>query len=179
MGRSGTRKGSEPSPDFRSIYESEVNYVWVSLCRLGVRERDLEDLTHDVFAKFFQNYAVYDESRPLRPWLFGICARIAWDYRELARNRLETPKPPIERPDPRAGPEEEVSAREDRALVLRALEELTMERRMILVMHDLNGHSMPEIAKVLAHPLNTLYSRLRMARADFLAALLKLGRRTP
>ena len=179
MARSGIREGGDPSPDFRSIYESEVSYVWVSLSRLGVRERDLEDLTHDVFAKFFQNYGAYDPSRPLRPWLFGICARIAWDDRELARNRLETPKPPIDRPDPGADPEEEASAREDRALVLRALEELTMERRMLLVMHDLNGHSMPEIAKVLAHPLNTLYSRLRMARADFLAALLKLGRTKP
>ena len=36
-----------------------------------------------------------------------------------------------------------------------------------------------EIAKVLLHPINTLYSRLRLARADFLAALLKLGRRKP
>jgi RNA polymerase sigma-70 factor (ECF subfamily) len=179
MTRSGTREGEDPSPDFRSLYESEVSYVWVSLSRLGVRERDLEDLTHDVFAKFFQNYDVYDQSRPLRPWLFGICARIAWDYRELARNRLETPKPPLDRPDPRPGPEEEASGHEDRALVLRALEELSMERRMLLVMHDLNGHSMPEIAKVLSHPLNTLYSRLRMARADFLAALLKLGRNKP
>lgn len=179
MQRSGTRVVADPSPDFRSIYESEVNYVWVSLSRLGVPERDLEDLTHDVFAKLFQNYQVYDPSRPLRPWLFGIAARIAWDYRELARNRLETPRPPVERPDPRSGPEEETAAREDRATVLRALEELTMDRRILLVMHDLNGHSMPEIAKVLLHPMNTLYSRLRLARADFLAALLKLGRRKP
>jgi RNA polymerase sigma-70 factor (ECF subfamily) len=179
MQRSGTRERGDPLPDFRSIYESEVSYVWVSLSRLGVRERDLEDLTHEVFAKLFQNFHVYDPSRPLRPWLFGIAARIAWDYRELSRNRLETPAPPIERPDPRAGPEEELSAQEDRALVLRALDELSMDRRMLLVMHDLNGHSMPEIAKILSNPINTLYSRLRMARADFLGALLRLRRTKP
>jgi RNA polymerase sigma-70 factor (ECF subfamily) len=38
-------------------------------------------------------------------------------------------------------------------------------------MHDLEEYTMPEIAHVLGVPLNTAYSRLRLARADFRRAL--------
>jgi RNA polymerase sigma-70 factor (ECF subfamily) len=38
-------------------------------------------------------------------------------------------------------------------------------------MHDLNGHSAPEIAGTLGIPLNTVYSRLRVARTEFAAAV--------
>ena len=38
-------------------------------------------------------------------------------------------------------------------------------------MHDIDGHVMPDIAAALGVPLNTAYSRLRLARADFAAAV--------
>ena len=34
-------------------------------------------------------------------------------------------------------------------------------------MHELDGHAMPEIAAALGVPLNTAYSRLRLAREQF------------
>ena len=53
----------------------------------------------------------------------------------------------------------------------RALDELDMDGRAVLVMHDLEEYSMPEIAQVIDAPLNTLYSRLRLARKKFTAAV--------
>ena len=41
-------------------------------------------------------------------------------------------------------------------------------------MHDIDGHVMPDIAAALGVPLNTAYSRLRLARADFAAAVKRL-----
>jgi RNA polymerase sigma-70 factor (ECF subfamily) len=35
------------------------------------------------------------------------------------------------------------------------------------VLHELNGHSIPEVAEAVGVPLNTAYSRLRVARAEF------------
>jgi len=54
---------------------------------------------------------------------------------------------------------------------MRALEELDLDRRAVFVMHDIDGHVMPDIAAALGVPLNTAYSRLRLARADFAAAV--------
>jgi RNA polymerase sigma-70 factor (ECF subfamily) len=155
--------------EFEALYEAELDYVWRSLRRLGIRNEDLEDLTHDVFAKAFHRFETYDASRPLRPWLFGIALRVASDFRQLSRHRHEFQTQiadPLDPIDQQVPADERLDDERNRVLLERALSGLTMERRAILVMHDVNGHSMPEIAEVIALPLNTLYSRLRLARAD-------------
>ncbi len=152
--------------DFRALYEAEFNYVYNSLRRLGVAERDLEDLIHEVFLAFHRGRDHYDPARPLRPWLFGIAFRISSDYRRRAQHRYEVPEE-REVADATPGADEQLVWRERRPLVLRALDTLDLDRRAVFVMHEIDGCTMPEIATVLAAPLNTLYSRLRLAREEF------------
>jgi RNA polymerase sigma-70 factor (ECF subfamily) len=38
-------------------------------------------------------------------------------------------------------------------------------------MMDIEGHSAPEVSEALGVPLNTVYSRLRVAREEFTAAV--------
>jgi RNA polymerase sigma-70 factor (ECF subfamily) len=45
-----------------------------------------------------------------------------------------------------------------------------VDRRAVLILHDLDEVHVPEIAQALGIPLNTAYSRLRLARAEFAAA---------
>jgi hypothetical protein len=59
-------------------------------------------------------------------------------------------------------------------LVLRALSRMPERQRTILVMHDLDELSMPEIAGLLQVPLFTGYSRLRLARQSFARAVRSL-----
>lgn len=165
-----TSKGARP--DFEALYRAEVGYVLNSLRRLGIHERDLEDVTHDVFFAVYRHLDDFDPSRAIRPWLFGFVYRIATDYRRLLRHRYElaaVDESGLEI-DARS-PEQELELTRKRRLALQALEQLTLDRRAILVMHDLDGHTMPEIAQELGLPLNTAYSRLRLARRDFEAAV--------
>jgi len=46
-----------------------------------------------------------------------------------------------------------------------------LDRRAVFVMHELDKLPVPKIAIALAIPLNTAYSRLRLARADVAAAI--------
>jgi len=157
--------------EFLVVYAAELGYVWSTLRRLGVQERDLEDVCHDVFVVVFRNLAVYDARRPIRPWLFGISFRVASDYRRSARHRREVPGTTREVACS-SPPADEVMVRHERQrLVLRALEALELDRRAVFVMHDIDGHVMPDIAAALGIPLNTAYSRLRLARADFATAV--------
>ncbi len=157
--------------DFRAVYAAEFGYVWNTLRRLGVQARDLEDLCHDVFVVVFRNLDAYDARRPMRPWLFGIAFRVASDYRRSARHRREVPREPTDVPSPSPAADDLVMRRERQHLVVRALEALERGRRAVFVMHDIDGHVMPDIAAALGIPLNTAYSRLRLARADFAAAV--------
>ena len=160
--------------DFRDVYQGNFDFVIRSLRRLGVPERDLEDLAHDVFVAFHRGQKGYDPSRPLKPWLFGIAFRVASDYRRRAANRYEVPDRSGRMPEPidaRETAEQSAARAEDRALVREALAALDLDRLAVLLMHDVEEYSMPEIASALSVGLNTLYSRLRLAREQFAAAV--------
>ena len=67
--------------------------------------------------------------------------------------------------------EQRLSARSQaRKLIARALEAIPHERRGVFVMHDIDGTPIPEVAETFGIPLNTAYSRLRLARRDFESA---------
>ncbi len=163
--------------DFRALYEAEFSYVWSSLRRLGAPSAHIEDLAHDTFVTAWRRMGDFDSSRPIRPWLFGIAFRVASDFRKRAFHRREVSEENLEQlgaEDDRASPVDHVAAREARELVLRALDSMPIERRAVFVMHELDGHAAPEIAEAMAIPLNTAYSRLRLARQDFAAAIKRI-----
>jgi RNA polymerase sigma-70 factor (ECF subfamily) len=160
-------------PDFRTIYEAYFTYVWHSLRRIGVPHTDLEDLCHDVFVAFYRGLESYDRSRPLKPWLFGIAFRVASDHRRRARHRFEVPQVG-DYADHAPAADDRVAERQAHDLVERALGALDADKRAVFILHEIDGQSMPEIATVIAAPLNTLYSRLRLARAEFADAVRRL-----
>jgi RNA polymerase sigma-70 factor (ECF subfamily) len=164
-----------PRPDFRSIFDREFSYVWTSLRRLGVAPRDLEDVTHDVFVEVFRNLVRYDTARPLRPWLFAFAFRFASDYRRLARHRVEVyEEPAAASADPPA--DDVVAARELRAVIMKALDSVELMRRGVFILHEIDALPMAEIAQALGIPVNTAYSRLRVAREEFTATFRLLQR---
>jgi len=168
----------EGPPPFRALFETEFPYVFTALKRLGVRDSDLEDVTHDVFVAVYRSLPNYDATRPLRPWLFGTAFRVASDYRRLARHRRERLGDADAEPvDDEPAADDQVEATEERLLVVEALDALDLDRRAVLVMHDIDGHSIPDVADALSIPLNTAYSRLRIAREQFRAAIHRLRAR--
>ena len=60
-----------------------------------------------------------------------------------------------------------IERKEGKALVQQALASLPLEQRAVFVLHELEGTPIPACVLVLDAPLNTLYSRLRLARASF------------
>ena len=170
-----------PEPlNFSALFDREFSYVWTTLRRLGVGERDLEDMTHEVFLQVYRRWHAYDSARPLRPWLFGFAHRMAADYRRLARHRISLVGDVAAldvAAEGAAGAEAELVERETVALVFRALEQLDFDQRAVLVLHDLDGVQMREAAVALSIPINTAYSRLRLARARFATAVRRLQRK--
>ena len=61
-----------------------------------------------------------------------------------------------------------------RRLVQIALDEIELDRRAVFVLHDIDGFTGEEVARTLAIPLGTVYSRLRLAREDFSAKMRRL-----
>jgi RNA polymerase sigma-70 factor (ECF subfamily) len=166
----------EGAVDFRALFEAECAYVWTTLRRLGVAERDVEDVAHDTFVRVAAHLHEYDPARPLRPWLFVFALRMARDYRRLARHRHEqvgevesAASPMTEHPD------ELLRARDMHTLVMRALDSLDWDRRVVFVACELEERDCADIAAVLGISRNTAASRLRLARTTFTAAVRRLA----
>ena len=136
-------------------------------------------MAHDVFVVVHRKLSDFDPSRPLRPWLFGICFRVALDRRRKAattRERLDHDDDVTSAEDEGATDAVAVIADKERsALVHAALSTLPLEQRAVMVLVELEGLSVPDCVGVLDAPINTLYSRLRLARAAFARAVTRLG----
>lgn len=166
---------STPSADLSAVFDEHFDYLWSTLRRLGVRDADREDLVHEVFLKVHMRLGDYDASRPFRPWLFGFAYRVAIDYHRLARHRVEVLGRLGDTPAANVPADEAIAESEEREFLLTALDTLDLERRAVLVMHDVDEVPTHEIARQLDIPLNTVYSRLRLARKQLASAVTKLG----
>jgi len=147
-----------------SAFRIEFEYVQRTLRRLGTDRSDVDDLAQEVFLVLHRRWSEYDQSRPLRPYLFGVAVRIA-----LANQRKrvrEVAFGNIELSDERPSPEDVLSDKETRGLLQAALKRIPLPRRTVLVMHELDHVPVTEVAATLSIPLFTVYSRLRKARAE-------------
>ncbi len=156
--------------EWSAAYDEHFDFVWKSLRRLGVPSSALDDAAQDVFVVAFRRKGDFEGRSALKTWLFGIAWNVA---RNLARARRRDEEPLSEVVvDAKNVSQEEAAARAEAVKTLyEVLDGLEPEKRAVFVMAELEEMTAPEIAGVTGTPLNTVYSRLRSARADFEAGL--------
>ena len=160
-----------PELRFRDIFEAELAFVWNSLRRFGIQERDLEDVAHEVFVVLHAKMGEYDRAKPLRPWLFGISFRCASNHRGRTSQRRELLVEAEEPVDPAPAADEALAHKDRQRVVREALQSLPLDRRAVVILYDLEGTAMQDVADALSIPLATAYSRLRVGRQELSAAL--------
>jgi RNA polymerase sigma-70 factor (ECF subfamily) len=168
----------ERARQFRVVYDENVAFVWRNLRRLGVMDRDVEDKCQEVFVVAHRRFEEFvDRGHGPRAWLFQIVLRVASDAR---RHRRRHPVDPdggiaLDRQSVEAPQAAAVARKQALDLLDRALASIDMGRRAVLVLHEIEQMTAPEIARTLELPLNTVYSRLRVARIELDAELARLS----
>lgn len=158
---------------FERLYESEKSFVWNLMFRFGVPPQDREDVFQEVFLRAFRHPPPPDASP--RPWLMGIAFRVASEWRRLRKKHGVAEQGPGEELGGVApSPEEHYSEHQELALLERALQQIELERRAIFIAYEMEEIPVPEIAASMGLPLNTAYSRLRLARQEFADAVRRL-----
>lgn len=150
---------------FEAIYRAHFRFVWRSLRHLGVPERDLPDAVQEVFVVVHKKLADVDPESRLTTWLYAIALRVASDRRRRASERHEVLADVPERSSGTSADATELAER--RALLEKALAALPLEQRAVFTLFELDGMQGDEIATLLAIPLATVHSRLRLAREGF------------
>jgi RNA polymerase sigma-70 factor (ECF subfamily) len=153
---------------FEAVYDQWFDFVWRSVRRLGVPEASVDDVVQDVFLVVHRKLEGFEGRSTIKTWLFGIAMRVARDHR---RARMRRPAEPLLResvvPDASASPLDATATKQAVELLHSLLDELEDDKRAVFVMAELEQMSAPEIAEALGVKLNTVYSRLRAARASF------------
>ena len=150
------------------LYDQHFDFVWRSLRRLGVAGADLEDAAQDVFVVVHRRLASFERRASIRTWIFGIALRVAKLYRQRnARQRERTACDEALLVCPRGTPEEVRASMQAAERVQSLLEEMDDDKRAVFVLAELEHMPASEIATALGIPMNTVYSRLRLARGVF------------
>ena len=162
--------------DVTAAFQEHYRFVWRVLTCAGVPRSMLDDAVQDVFLTLHRRRRDYDGRAPMRHWLYGIARGVGRNY---GRKALRAAKRQDELPSlSQRAPQEEAVAREQAAGAVEAfLEALNPEQREVFVLVHVESMPAPEIADMLGIGVNTVYSRLRLARKRFEALAARMRAR--
>lgn len=139
------------------------------LRKLGVRESDLEDASQEVFLQMHRYLPRFRGNSQLKTWLYRLCitqARHVRRRRRLAETLLSWLSRTV---DPQVG--SELCDDSARRRIAKALERLSEQERLALVLYEMEGLSGRQVAETLRCTEATLWRRLHYARKKFIAAI--------
>jgi RNA polymerase sigma-70 factor (ECF subfamily) len=126
-------------------------------------DADAEDVAQEALLKSFRNFERLRDRNRFRAWLVRISFRLALDRLRSAKRRGMREAEWV-REQARSQGENPLDSREFQQHLDRAMEELPEKMRLVLLLSAMNGHSLDEVARLLAVPVGTVKSRLFFAR---------------
>jgi RNA polymerase sigma-70 factor (ECF subfamily) len=155
---------------FASVYAEYFEFVWICTRRLGVDADAIDDVVQEVFIVIHRRLETVERPDALRSWIYGVVRRTVSTHRRNQRLRRATgteDPPGVCQPTP----QELAEQTEEMRLLWSLLGQLDEAKREVFMLAELEEMTVPEIAQAVGIPLNTAYSRLRLARAEFDKAL--------
>ena len=169
------------APTWEQVVRDHSARVYRLAYRLSGNAQDAEDLTQETFVRVFRSLANYQPGT-FEGWLHRITTNLFLDLvRRRQRIRFDALPEDTERLPGRAPSPEQVYA--DTHLdpqIQAALDALSPEFRVAVVLCDIEGLTYEEIAATLGVKLGTVRSRIHRGRVQLRAALAHLApRRVP
>lgn len=161
------RKAAEQAAharEFEALYRAQFPAVWNWLRRMGVARDARTDVVQETFEIALRRWDQLDATRPALPWLLGIAFRVVLAQRRKLDAKAEFVDEVLESVESGEDLERKMFNRQAREWVWKGLQTLSLEQRAVFSMCELEGLPVPEVAESLEIPLNTAYSRLRLAR---------------
>ncbi len=144
-----------------------------------VRDREeARDLAQEVFVRIYQRLGTYREDDSFLPWMLRVARNVCIDH--LRRMKVRTPAHGVpmedapEPVDPGPTPQAAWEADARKQLVYRAMQHLSEISREMILLKEIEGLRLDEIASMLDLPLGTVKSRSNRARLELARAVLSL-----
>ena len=175
--------GDEPA--FRELVEKYQSKVFSIIHGIVRQRNDVEDIAQQVFAKVFFSIRNFDFRSSLITWIYKITVNECFDYlrkkkvRKLVYEsdlsedevrRVENTEPSVDRA-PAAD-----SSLAKRDYVLKLMSRVSEEERALLMLKEVEGYSVEELAEMMSMNENTIKVKLFRARQKLVKAAQRLDR---
>jgi RNA polymerase sigma-70 factor (ECF subfamily) len=173
---------------FREIVERYQAKVFSIIYGILRNHNDAEDIAQQVFSKIYFSIRNFDFRSSLLTWIYKITVNECYDYLRKKRVRKlvyesdfsEEDAQRMEASDPAIDPSAPMDKRlAQRDLVSKLLEKVSAEDRSLILLKEVEGHSVEELAAMTGLNENTIKVKLFRTRQKLLKAALRLGRARP
>lgn len=159
---------------FRTLFARHKSDVARLVYRMLNAPADLEDVVQEVFVQVFRSLKDFRGQSKFSTWLHRVTVNVVLMHRRSARSRpVLTEELPGElvADDGQTLPDEDVDRLERMRAFQRLLARLADKKRVVFVLHELEGMTPAEIAEVVGAPVLTVRTRLFYARRELEAML--------
>jgi RNA polymerase sigma-70 factor (ECF subfamily) len=170
---------------FREIVEHYQSKVFSIIHGIVRQRNDVEDIAQQVFAKVYFSIGNFDFRSSLITWIYKITVNECFDYLRKKKVRKlvyesdlsEDEARRVENSEPssaRQVPADVNLARRD--YILKLLAKVSEEERNLLMLKEVEGHSVEELAEITGMNENTIKVKLFRARQKLVKAAQRLDR---
>ncbi len=159
---------------FRVLYSRHREAVARLVFRMLGGSRDVDDVVQEVFFQVYKSLKDFRGQSKFSTWLHRVTVNVVLMHRRAARSRptyTEEPHPDTTPDDELVAPDVDADRRARVRAFARILERLAEKKRVVFVLHELEGVSPTEIAEIVGAPVLTVRTRLFYARREIEAML--------
>jgi len=141
-------------------------------------QEEARDVAQDIFVRLYMKKDQYLPGKPFKTWFNSLARNLCIDnYRRRVRDRAVVNTPVeefVHLPADIEATDTRLKRRERKECVQGALQTLGEISREAIILKDLQGHSLEEVADMLSVPIGTVKSRVFRARIELGRAIMKL-----
>lgn len=167
---------------FREIVDRYQNKVYSIIYGILRNHNDAEDIAQQVFAKVYFSIKNFDSRSSLLTWIYKITVNECYDYLRKKRVRKLVYESDFTEEDANkmeggiavdSKPQAD-DALAKRDLVLKLLEKISAQDRQLMLLKEVQGHSVEELSQMTGMNENTIKVKLFRARQKLLKAAQRL-----
>lgn len=158
---------------FRSLFQRHRVDVARLVRRMAGPGADPDDLLQEVFLQVHRSLKDFRREARFSTWLHRVTVNVVLMHRRAARSRpvLSEALPDDRLASRAAQPDEDAERRERARAFARVVERIGEKKRVVFILHDLEGVAPTEIAEIVGAPVLTVRTRLFYARRELAAML--------
>lgn len=163
---------------FTQLYREYRQSIARLVFRMTGRSNEVEDTVQEVFLQAYRSLGDFRGQSKFSTWLHRVAVNVILMARRAYHKRpnvLDAPFESERSPDQRLLPDEDASRLRRVAAFRSVLEKIPEKKRVVYILHDIEGLPPTEIAAIVDAPVLTVRTRLFYARRE----LIKLMRRDP